>query len=336
MRELFVNFDSIWGTRMPSTPMISPIPSGLPTFIDATRCKNLNELDADVAIIGVPYGVPYDLAGMRSPSATAPGAIRAASRPMVRYLSHYDFDLGGPVFAGREVRIADCGDVHMQSGDLEGNSQRTTEAIRSIRATGAVPIVLGGDHAIPIPVMRAFDDISSMAVVQLDAHIDWRDEVNGVREGLSSPIRRASELPYVDGIAQFGIRGIGSARQEEVDAAVDYGAKLVRAEEIHESGISSVIDHIPEAVNYYITFDADGLDPSIAPGVNTSAPGGMTYFQSARLIEAVARRGRLVGFDFVEVCPDKDIGGMTAKLAARLVLFTIGVLAHTAQIGSER
>jgi agmatinase len=314
--------------------LISPIPSGLPSFLDSERCKNLGELEADVAIVGVPYGVPYDLAGMRSPSAPAPAAIRAASRRFVKYLSHYDFDLGGPVFSGRQVRIVDCGDVYMQSGDFDGNSQRTTEVIRLIRQSGAVPVVLGGDHAIPIPVMRGFDDVGSMAVIQLDAHIDWRHEVNGVTEGLSSPMRRASELPFVSGMAQFGIRGIGSAREEEVEAARAYGSNLVSAEEIHDAGVRNVLDRIPDAENYYITFDADGLDPSIAPGVNTSAPGGLSYFQSARLIEAVANRGKIVGYDFVEVVPDNDVGGVTCMTGARLALFTIGVLAHTGQIGS--
>lgn len=318
---------------MPTSQLISPIPSGLPSFLDAERGKSLTDLQADVAIIGAPYGVPYDLAGMRSPSAPAPGAIRAASRRLVKYLSHYDFDLGGPVFAGRDVRIIDLGDVYMQSGDFEGNSQRTTEAIRLIRKSGAVPIVLGGDHAIPIPVMRAYDDVGSMAVVQLDAHIDWRHEVNGVTEGLSSPMRRASELEYVSGMAQFGIRGIGSARQEEVDAALAYGSKLVLAEEIHERGVSAVADQIPDAEKFYITFDADGLDPTLAPGVNTKALGGLTYYQAIRIIEAVARKGRIVGYDFVEVVPDNDVGGITTMAAARLALFTIGAMAHSGQIG---
>jgi agmatinase len=318
---------------MSMSQLISPIPSGLPSFINAERAKKLTDLEADIAVIGVPYGMPYDLAGMRSPSAPAPGAIRAASRRFVKYLSHYDFDLGGPVFAGRNVRVVDCGDVFMYSGDFEGNSQRTTEAIKLILQSGAVPIILGGDHAIPIPVMRGYTDVGSMTVVQLDAHIDWRHEVNGVTEGLSSPMRRASELAWVDGMAQFGIRGVGSARQEEVDAALAYGSKLVTAEEIHEHGVAAVLDRLPVADNYYITFDADGLDPSIAPGVNTSAAGGLTYFQAARLIEAVIKRGRLVGYDFVEVAPDNDVNRMTALLGARLTLFTIGTLAHSGQIG---
>ncbi len=315
--------------------LISPIPSGLPSFLNAERCKNLDDLEADVAIIGVPFGVPYDLAGMRSPSAPAPAAIRAASQRFVRHLGHYDFDLDGPTFAGQDVRIADCGDVLMQSGDFEGNSQRTTEVVRRLRASGAVPLVLGGDHAIPIPVMRAYDDIGSMAVVQLDAHIDWRHEVNGITEGLSSPMRRASELEFVSGMAQFGIRGTGSARKQEVDDALAYGARLIKAEEIHERGISAVIDQIPDSETYYITFDADGLDPTLAPGVNTPALGGLTYYQAARLIQAVAERGRIAGYDFVEVVPDNDVGGITCMVAARLTLFTIGAMAHAGQIGHQ-
>jgi agmatinase len=312
---------------------INPIPSGLPTFLSADRCDDLSQLEADVAIVGVPYGVPYDLPGMRSPSATAPAAIRAASTRFVRYLSHYDFDLGGPVFAGRDIRIIDCGDVAMNAGDFEGNSQRTTTVIETIRDRGAVPIILGGDHAIPIPVMRAYRDIGSMAMIQLDAHIDWRHEVDGVTEGLSSPMRRASELPYVNGMAQFGIRGTGSACQEEVDAALAYGSALVTAEEIHERGVASTVDRIPVAENYYITFDADGLDPTIAPGVNSPALGGLTYYQAARLIEAVAKRGKIVGYDIVEVVPDRDVGSITSFTAARLTLFTIGAMAHAGQVG---
>jgi agmatinase len=314
-----------------SSGVISPIPTGMPTFLGSPRCTNLAELEADIAIIGVPYGVPYDLPGMRSPSAPAPGAIRAASTRFRRFITHYDFDLGGPVFADRDIRVIDCGDVAMQAGDFTGNSQRTTEAIRAIRRAGAVPIVLGGDHAIPIPVMRAYDDIRSMAVVQLDAHIDWRHEVNGVTEGLSSPMRRASELDFVSGMAQFGIRAAGSARQEEVDAALAYGSTLVTAEEIHERGVAGVVDRIPESENYYITFDADGLDPTVAPGVNSPALGGLTYYQAARLIEAVSKRGRIVGYDFVEVVPEKDPDGMTMFVAARLAIFTMGVMVRGGQ-----
>ena len=92
-----------------------------------------------------------------------------------------------------------------------------------------MPIVIGGDHAIPIPVLRAYEGRGPITLVQIDAHIDWREEVNGVRHGLSSPIRRASEMAHVEEIFQIGIRAQGSARPEEVEAALAYGANIITA-----------------------------------------------------------------------------------------------------------
>jgi len=92
---------------------ISPVPLGKATFLDSPRCDDLNTLDADVAIIGVPFGYPYDLPGLTSPSSSAPAALRQESVRHAPFLSHYDYDFGADIFAGREVRIVDCGDVAM-------------------------------------------------------------------------------------------------------------------------------------------------------------------------------------------------------------------------------
>src|SRR4029079_3523189 len=124
---------------------------------------------------------------------------------------HYDYDFGADIFAGRAVRIVDCGDVAMKPGAFAGNFAATTTAINAILDRGAVPFVLGGDHAIPIPVFRAYEGRGSMVIVQLDQHIDWREERNGVTLGLSSTMRRASEMPWVSGQAQIGLRAVGSA-----------------------------------------------------------------------------------------------------------------------------
>ena len=200
---------------------ISPVPLGKATFLDSPRCDDLDTLDADVAIIGVPFGYPYDLEGLTSPSSSAPAALRQQSVRHVPFLSHYDYDFGADLFAGREVRIVDCGDVAMQPGDFAGNAAATTTAVKAILDRGAVPIVLGGDHAIPIPVFRAYEGQEPMVVVQLDQHIDWREERNGVTQGLSSTMRRASEMPWVSGMAQ-----IGSARRRQRPAAG--GRRLAR------------------------------------------------------------------------------------------------------------
>lgn len=318
---------------MPTDPRIVPIPPGKPTFLDSPRIDDLSTLEADVAILGVPYGYPYDMAGSTSASSTAPAAIRAQSVRWAPYLTHYDYDFGSDIFAGREVRIVDCGDVAMTPGDYAGNSAATTAVVKAILDRGAVPVVLGGDHAVPIPVFRAYEGREPMVIVQLDQHIDWRQERNGVSEGLSSTMRRASEMPWVSGMAQIGLRAVGSARQQEVDDALAYGSVQVRAEELHEIGVAAVLASIPASDRYYITFDADALDVPIAPGVLTPGFGGVTYYEASNLLRGLARKGTIVGYDVVEIVPSLDVANVTSHVCARLSLNLIGEMAHAGQIG---
>ena len=318
--------------RMPAR--LTPVPMGRPTFLDVPRCADLDALEAHVAILGVPFGVPYDIRWM-SVGVAAPGAVREQSlRYVPRYLTHYDYDFGGELLAGRAVKIVDCGDVAMAPGRFEENRRATGAAIRAILDRGAVPIVLGGDHSVPIPVMRAYEGCAPMCVIQFDAHIDFRDEnYGGIRDGRSSTMRRASEMAWVQGMAQIGIRGSGSARRAEFDAARAYGSVLIGAEELHRVGVEDVLRRIPAADRYYITFDADGLDPSLAPGVTHPAPGGLTYYEATNLLRGIARKGKIVGFDFVEVEPSLDVAHMTSLHAAHLILNLIGALAHAGQVG---
>ena len=312
---------------MPTDGRLVPVPLGQPTFLDSPRLDDLAALEADVAIVGVPFGYPYDMAGSTSPSSTAPAAVRQQSVRWAPYLRHYDYDFGGEIFAGRSVRLVDCGDVAMRPGDFAGNAAATTAVITAILARGAVPFVLGGDHAVPIPVFRAYEGRGAMVIVQLDQHIDWRDERNGVTQGLSSTMRRAAEMPWVSGMAQIGLRAVGSARQHEVDDALAYGSVQVRAE--------AVLARIPASDRYYITFDADGLDVPIAPGVLTPGFGGITYYEASHLLRGLARKGRIVGFDLVEIVPSLDVASITSHVCARLTLNLIGEMAHQGQIGRE-
>jgi agmatinase len=299
------------------------------TFLDAPACGSLDAFD--VAVLGIPLSPPWD-EGVGHPSATAPTTIREQSRRLVWNLPNHDFNFDGPVFAGREVRIADCGDVAMEVGAWEENARCATEAIARILERGAVPIVLGGDHGVPIPVLRAYEGRGPIVVVQLDAHLDWRDELNGHRETLSSPMRRASELACVTGMAQIGIRGVGSARAEELAAARAYGSVIVPAGELHERGPAAVLERIPDGAAYYVTIDLDGMDPTIAPGVGSIVHGGITFVEALRLLQGLARKGRIAGLDVVEVQPARDVRDLTSLLAAQLALTAIGAMAHGGQI----
>ena len=187
-----------------------------------------------------------------------------------------------------------------------------------------MPVILGGDHAIPIPVFRALENHGPITLVQVDAHIDWRDVFHGVSYGLSRVIRRASEMKHIKEIFQIGLRSAGSARPEETQAAIDYGANLITDIELQEIGMKAILERIPDGQNYYLTIDADGVDPTIMPAVAGPAPGGVNYSQMRTLIQGLVKKGKVLGMDIVEITPAKDVNGITAITAGRFICNLIG------------
>jgi agmatinase len=305
-------------------PLTVPPKQGHKSFLFSEVCTNLDQLDAAIAFIGIPYGQPYSIDDVTNDQTNAPTAVRQATDRVVRGPVRYDFDIGGPLFLGRNIRLVDCGDVRGDAFDVLDHMKRAEQAIRKILKAGALPLVVGGDHSIPIPVLRAYEGRGPITLVQIDAHIDWRDEVNGVRDGLSSPIRRASEMAHIDTIFQIGIRAQGSARPEEVEAALAYGSNIITAYELHDMGMDAVLARIPDGGQYYLTIDADGLDPSVMPAVAGPAPGGVTFHQARKLIHGLARKGRVVGMDIVEITPRADVNRISAITAGRLFVNMIG------------
>ena len=305
--------------------LTSPPQHGHRTFLFSELATDLDSLRADIAFLGIPYGSAYSVADISNDQSNGPTALRQASDRIVRSLERYDFDVGGPLYDGRDIKAVDCGDVWADVHDLKSHTRRAEQAVRKILAAGALPIVLGGDHAIPIPVLRAFEGQGPITLVHIDQHLDWRDDVNGVRDGLSSPIRRASEMEHIGEIFQIGIRATGSARTEEVEAARAYGAHIVTAYELHDVGMDAVLARIPDGGRYYITVDLDGMDPAIAPAVAAPMPGGVTYVQARRLIHGLVKKGRVVGMDVVEITPRHDVNQITCITAGRLIVNLIGM-----------
>ncbi len=301
------------------------------TFMNFPLVEDLDTLKADVAIIGMPYGDPYTIDELINDQTNAPTAVRRASKRISQALDRYDFDIGGPVFGGKDVRVVDVGDVPGNAADHVGHYKKAEAAIRKIRAAGALPITIGGDHGIPIPIFRALDGEGPITLVHLDAHLDWRDNVNGVKEGYSSTIRRASEMAHIDKIFQVGIRGQGSARTEEVEAARAYGANIITTNAWQDIGTAALLDRIPNGGRYYLTIDADGLDPSVMPAVEGPQPGGITYRQTIDLIKGLFAKGEVVGTDIVEIAPARDVNEITSMTAGHIILNIIGALARSSQ-----
>ena len=307
------------------------------SFAGLPVCTQLDKLEADIAIIGLHYVSPYPQRSQAATSGTgaetAADAIRRQSARFIDHLDHYDFDFNDLLLAGWQVRLVDCGDVDRQPAGGGPNPENITAAIRAILNRGAIPIALGTDEGGVIPVLRAFDAYADFCVVHFDAHIDWRDERDGVREGYSSGMRRASEMPWVKGMAQVGLRGVGSARQQEVDDARSFGSVFIRAREVHRQGVDACIERIPAAEHYLITIDSDAFDTGIAPGVLFPSPGGLTFDETSDLVRGIAQKGSVAGINLFEVRPELDTNNLTASTAAQLIINFIGTLVHSGQIG---
>jgi agmatinase len=304
------------------------------TFLDFPFVDDLDDLNADIAILGIPFGMPYHAAAMANDQSRAPDAIRHASMDIDYTRTHYDWDLGGPLLGGRDIKIVDCGNVTADKSDHKAHYRRAEQAARKIIGANATIITLGGDHGVPIPVMRALEEHGSpITLVHVDAHLDWRHEVNGETEGYSSPIRRASEMRWFDKIVQIGIRGIGSARKGEVDDARAYGADIITAYEMHDIGMDAVLDRIPDGGPYYLTIDADGIDPTIMPAVVAQTPGGLDWVQTRKLVHGLVSKGRVLGMDLVEIAPQYDVGKITMIHAERLLCNFIGAAVRAEYYG---
>jgi len=309
---------------MVDTPLTTAPVDGQTTFLFSQLTTDLEHLNAHIAFLGIPYGLAYTVGDVSNDQSTMPAAMRQATDRMVRSLERYDFDLGGPLYAGKPIRAVDCGDVRADVHDLKGQVARAEQVVRKIVGSGAMPIVLGGDHGVSIPVLRAFEGRGPITLIQIDQHLDWRDEVNGIKDGLSSPMRRASEMEHIGQIFQIGLSATGSARQEEVDAAKAWGAHLIPAHELHEVGIDAVLRLIPDGGRYYLTVDMDGMDCAIAPAVAAPMPGGVSFVEARRLVHGLVAKGRVVGMDVVEITPRTDINRITCITAGRLIVNLIG------------
>ncbi|TMV06580.1 arginase [Ruegeria sediminis] len=289
---------------------------GLPT-------GDFDEIAADIVVFGADCATPYGSVGAYC--AGGPFAIRTGAAAYAGDTGKVNFDLGGPVLPAG-VRAVDAGDLSVDAVDAPGNRAKVENATKAVLQAGAVPILLGGDDSVPIPFLQAYEAHGPLTVLQIDAHIDWRDEVQGERMGLSSTMRRASEMRHVERIVQVGARGVGSAGMDALEAATAWGAHLIPAHELSAGGMERALDLIPARAQVVICFDCDALDPAIMPAVIAATAGGLSYGQALHLIKGVAAKARIAGFDLVEFMPERDRDQAGARTAAQLVTSVLGLV----------
>ena len=194
------------------------------TFGKRPPCLDWDTLDADVAVLGI----PYDMGTQYRPGARfGPRAIREASTLFsFGHGGAYDHEDDAVYLPMDKVRIVDVGDADIVHTDTAASHRNTEAAVRKILERGAMPVVLGGDHAVNIPCIRAFSDEAPIHIVQIDAHLDFVDVRHGVREGHGNPMRRASEQAHVTGLTQLGIRNVSSTAREGYEDARRRGSTI--------------------------------------------------------------------------------------------------------------
>lgn len=304
-------------------------PTGHPTFLKLPSAALDALPDTPVVVLGASEATPYD-AAVASHSATAPGAIRAASQALAGQVFQHDFDLDRTLLRKGEERVrigVDAGDVRTDVKDAPGNRARIAAAVARVLAAGAKPVVLGGDDSVPIPVAAGFEGHGPLTVVQLDAHVDWADAVRGETHGYGSPMRRVAAMPWVTGMIQFGIRGLGSGEAWQHDDARAWGDRIVTAREWRRRGAEAVLAERPAGERYLLCIDCDGIDPAVFPAVAMPTPGGPDYNDVIDLFHALAARGEIVGLVLAEYVPDRDDARRScAGIAARLVTVAMGLM----------
>ena len=269
----------------------------------------------DIALVGVPLDIGTS---NRGGSRFGPREIRCESvmvRPYGMYTGAAPFD---------SFQIADVGDVALNTFNLLKSIAIIEEHFSGLLATGSKTVAMGGDHTIALPILRAFARRHGpVALVHVDAHADTNDHMFGERITHGTIFRRAIEENLVDPkhMVQIGLRTTGYSA-EDFDWARQQGVRVVPAEDCWHRSLAPLMEEVREQIGpdvpTYLSFDIDGLDPSIAPGTGTPEPGGLSSIQGIEIIRGCWGLN-LVGADLVEVSPPYDTTGNTSLLAANLI-----------------
>lgn len=296
---------------MPVSAMEYPRFAGVSTFMRLPHIPDAKRLD--VALVGVPFdgGVSY-----RPGPRFGPRHVRDQSaliRPYNPVLNVSPFS---------QLRVADYGDIAINPLSIEDTFQRITSEVQNVLSAAAIPLCVGGDHSILLPILRAIHATHGpVALIQLDAHSDTWDEYWGIKYSHGTPVRRAIEEglllePYV---LQVGLRGQWYDDQD-LEFANRHKIQIITAEEFHEHGLALVRQKLKmfSGRKTYLSLDIDVVDPAFAPGTGTPQVGGLSSAQILSLVRELAGI-HFVGADLVEVSPPFDSAEITSLLAANLL-----------------
>jgi len=310
--------------NQPASALESPRFCNRGTFMRLPRLADFDNLEeVDFSVVGVPFdtGSSY-----RTGARFGPDAIRQISA------------LIKPNNVRLEVNVldnlvgSDYGDIGIVPGYIESSFAKIEEGLEPILSAGIIPIILGGDHSIALPNLRAVaKEHGPVALVHLDSHADINEEVFGEKHNHGTPFRRAVEEGLIspEHTIQVGMRGSLYDPDEHKIAQEELGFELIPAHTVRDISIKKTISRIKERVQdkkVYLSFDIDFVDPAFAPGTGTPEIGGFTSYETIQFIQGL-KDLNFVGCDIVEVAPKYDDTEMTAFIAANVGFEFISILA---------
>ncbi len=293
--------------------------AGPTTMMRLPMAKSARGLDA--CFVGIPLDIGTS---NRSGTRHGPRQIRAESC----MLRPYNMATGAAPFDS--LQVADIGDVAINTFDLKKSVKLIEKAYDRILAQDCIPLTLGGDHTLVLPILRAMaKKHGPVALVHVDAHADINDEMFGEKIAHGTPFRRAVEegLLAQDKVFQIGLRGTGYS-PEDFNWPRKQGFTVVTAEECWHKSMTPLMAEVRKKIGNhpcYLTYDIDSLDPAFAPGTGTVEIGGLTTWQALEIVRG-CKGLNLVGGDLVEVSPPYDPSGNTALIGANLLYEMLCVL----------
>ncbi len=297
----------------------------MPRFGGPATMMRLPSFDDPAALDVAFVGVPFDIGTSNRPGARyGPRAIRAESallRPYNMATRAAPFD---------SLVVGDLGDVPINTYNLQASIEIIERAYDRIVGAGTIPLTLGGDHTIVLPILRALvRRHGPVGLVHVDAHADSNEHMFGEAITHGTPFRRAVEEGLLTGdrVAQIGLRGTGYTA-EDFDWGASQGFRIVQAHECWHRSLAPLMDEVRDQLGagpVYLSIDVDGLDPSVTPGTGTPEVAGLTGAQALEIIRGT-RGLDLVGGDVVEVSPVYDQSGNTSLVAANLLYEMLCVL----------
>jgi agmatinase len=308
------------------------------TFLGTPRCEPITERLEEHEARAAFFGAPVDSQGFpqRPGTTLGPKACREASA---------QYTGAATLEHGIDIRdywgLVDCGDVALAGANAQQLHERVAATADSILAAGAIPIMCGGDHSIPIPGVRSLARRTegNIGYLHIDAHLDTAESLAGEPDTMASPISRVVEVGRVrpDNVVVFGARGLGNP-PELAQRARELGVRVIPMAEIIERGVEAAIEEALDAIwsdtaAVYVSLDNDALDPSCAPGTTAPEPGGLTARELLRIATAVGARG-VAMMDVAELSPNFDPGAITARLDCHWIAYVLSAYAQAIEQGT--